>query len=66
MTLIFALCCLASACAAWASSAGPMSDDGVVMRSRAIEIASMVAVARALSASAGQTIFGPGRVLRAR
>ena len=38
----------------------PMSDDGVVMRSRASEIESIMALARALSAPSGQTIFGPG------
>jgi hypothetical protein len=37
-----------------------MSDDGVVMRSRARQIDSTIAVARALSAPCGQTIFGPG------
>ena len=36
-----------------------MSEDGVVMRSRAIEIASIAAVARARSASSGQTKRGP-------
>ena len=36
-----------------------MSDDGVVMRSRAREIASIIAVARALSAPSGQTKRGP-------
>ena len=36
-----------------------MSDDGVVMRSRAMKIDSMIAVARALSAPCGQMIFAP-------
>ena len=36
-----------------------MSDDGVVMRSRAIEIASMNAVARALSVPCGHKTRGP-------
>ena len=53
------MCALPSACAAAASSAGPMSDDGVVMRSRAMKIDSMIAVARALSAPCGQMILAP-------
>ena len=59
VTLILAPCFLASSCAAAASSAGPMSDDGVVMRSRARQIDSIIAVARALSAPCGHRIFGP-------
>ena len=43
-----------------------MSDDGVVMRSRASEIASIIAVARALSAPCGHTIFAPALPLFVR
>ena len=54
---------MASACAAAASSAGPMSDDGVVMRSRAMHSASTIAVARFLSAPSGHTSLAPGLAL---
>ena len=60
MTLTLALCVLPSVCTAAANSAGPMSDDGVVMRSRARHTNSTIALTRALSAPDGHTIFGPG------
>src|SRR5262249_2810586 len=59
MTRTLALCALPSDSIAAASSAGPMSDEGVGVRSRASASATMMAVARALSAPCGQRILAP-------
>ncbi len=56
ITFTVALFFLATSCTAAANSAGPMSEDGVVIRSRANESASTIAVARALSAPSGHTM----------
>ena len=55
MTLIFALCCPARLRAASSSSAGPMSFDGVLMRSRQSATASAMRLTSSPSTPSGTT-----------